>query len=78
VHRPDFIAAVIALIVGLHFFPLASLFGRPIYYGTGILGCAIGSFALFVSEPRLRTSVVGLSFGSLLWITTAVVLSYID
>lgn len=31
IHRPDLILPAIALIVGLHFFPLASLFGSPIY-----------------------------------------------
>ena len=76
VHRPDFIPPAIALIVGLHFFPLASLFGRSFYYGTGILGCAIGGSAFFISDPSLRTSAVGLSFGLLLWLTTAIVLLY--
>jgi len=76
VHRPDFIPSAIALIVGLHFFPLASLFGRSVYYGTGILGCAIGGSAFFISDPSFRTSVVGLSFGLLLWLTTVNVLFY--
>src|SRR5262249_1356482 len=53
VHRPDFIPPAIALIVGLHFFPLASLFRRSVYYGTGILGCAIGGSAFFISDPSL-------------------------
>jgi len=74
VHRPDFIPPAIAFIVGLHFFPLASLFGRSVYCGTGILGCAIGGSAFFISDPSLRTSVVGLSFGLLLWLTTLTVL----
>ena len=75
VHRPEFILTVTALIVGLHFFPLASLFGSSVYYGTGILGCAIGVGGFFISETRLRTSVVGFSFGLLLWLTTTVVLA---
>lgn len=73
-HRPQYIAPVIAVIVGLHFFPLASLFGRPVYYATGLLGCAIGIVGLVISDPALRTSFVGLSFGSLLWLTVTAVL----
>ncbi len=34
-HRPMYIAPAIALIVGLHFFPLARLFGNPLHYATG-------------------------------------------
>jgi hypothetical protein len=74
IHRPQFIAPVIAIIVGLHFFPLASLFGAPVYYATGSLGCAIGITGLLISDPALRMSFVGLSFGSLLWLTVAAVL----
>jgi hypothetical protein len=73
-HRPQAISPVIALIVGLHFFPLASLFGRPVYYATGLLGCVIGITGLLISDPALRMSFVGLSFGSLLWLTVAAVL----
>lgn len=74
VHRPQFIAPVIAIIVGLHFFPLAGLFGAHLYYATGSFGCAIGITGLLISDPALRMSFVGLSFGSLLWLTVAAVL----
>ena len=74
VHRPLFIAPVIAIIVGLHFFPLASLFGARVYYATGSFGCAIGITGLLISDPALRMSFVGFSFGSLLWLTVAAVL----
>ena len=74
VHRPQFIAPVIAIIVGLHFFPLASVFGAHLYYATGSLGCMIGIVGLLISDSALRTSFVGLSFGSLLWLTVAAVL----
>jgi Mg2+/citrate symporter len=63
--RPDFIAPAIALIVGLHFLPLAGLFQRPSYYVTGLLGCAIGVAGLLIPEPSVRQSTVGLSFGLL-------------
>src|SRR5271166_4740526 len=41
-HRPDYILCAIALIVGVHFLPLAHWFGLALYYGTGAVGCAIG------------------------------------
>lgn len=73
-HRSPFIAPAIAIIVGLHFFPLASLFDARVYYATGSFGCAIGITGLLISDPALRMSFVGLSFGSLLWLTVAAVL----
>ena len=76
-HRPDFISSAIALVVGLHFFPLASLFDRRVYYGTGILGCVIGAVGFLISDPRIRNSFVGLSFGLLLWLTVAAVLAQV-
>lgn len=68
-HHPDFILCGIALIVGVHFVPLAALFHRPIYYWTGFLGCAIGLLGFFIADSLLRQKVVGLSFGLLLWVT---------
>ena len=73
-HRQQFIAPVIAIIVGLHFFPLARLFGADLYYATGSLGCAIGISGLLISDSALRMSFVGLTFGSLLWLTVVAVL----
>jgi hypothetical protein len=74
VHRTELIAPAIAIIVGLHFFPLARLFQRPSYYATGILGCAIGVAGFLISDPAVRLSAVGLSFGLLLWLTVLDVL----
>jgi hypothetical protein len=71
VHRPAYILCVIAAIVGIHFLPLARLFGAPVYCATGLLGCAIGATGLFVADPGLRQIVVGLSFGLVLWATAA-------
>ena len=74
VRRPDFIAPVIAVIVGLHFLPLVGLFQRPLYYATGILGTTIGIAGFFIADPSTRQSLVGLSFGLLLWLTVTVML----
>ncbi len=74
-HRPAAILAGIAIIVGLHFFPLAALFGRPLYYATGTIGCGIGVIALMMPDTPIRNSFTGLSFGTLLWVTAAIVLA---
>jgi hypothetical protein len=74
VRRPDFIAPAIAVIVGLHFLPLAGLFQQPQYYISGIVGCAIGVAGFLIPDPRARLSAVGLSFGLLLWFTVMTVL----
>lgn len=70
---PDYILCAIALIVGIHFFPLAALFKVPLYYGTGLLGCTIGIVGFFIADIGLRQNVVGLSFGALLWVTAALI-----
>ena len=71
IHYPDYILCGIALIVAVHFFPLAALFRAPVFYGTALLGCAIGLVGFFMGDSVLRQKVVGLSFGSLLWATAA-------
>jgi hypothetical protein len=70
-HYQDYILCGIALIVGVHFFPLASLFKAPLYYGAALLGCAIGLIGFFMDDAGLRQKVVGISFGVLLWATAA-------
>jgi hypothetical protein len=67
----DYILCGIALIVGVHFFPLAALLRTPLYYGTGLVGCAVGLVGFFMADSVLRQKVVGISFGLLLWATAA-------
>ena len=74
IHRTGFIAPAIAVIVGIHFLPLAALFRQPSYYATGTLGCIIGVIGFLIADDAARLSVVGLSFGLLLWLTTIAVL----
>jgi hypothetical protein len=71
IHYPGYIPCAIALIVGVHFFPLAPLFRAPIYHVTGFLGCVIALAGAFAADDILRQRVVGLSFGLLLWATAA-------
>jgi hypothetical protein len=71
IRYPDYIVCGIALIVAVHFFPLAALFKAPLYYGTALVGCAIALIGFFMADAGLRQKVVGLSFGLLLWATAA-------
>jgi len=45
------------------------------YYVTALLGRLIGVAGLLIADPALRHSIVGLSFGLLLWLTVAAVLA---
>lgn len=75
VRQPEWIPAAIALIVGIHFFPLASIFRVRIYHATGFLLCAV--FALTVSlafasgVEAVWFAVPGLGSALVLWITGA-------
>jgi hypothetical protein len=71
IHYPDYILCGVALIVAVHFFPLAALFKAPLYYGTALVGSAIALFGFFMADAGLRQKVVGLSFGLMLWATAA-------
>jgi hypothetical protein len=71
IHYPDYILCGIALIVAVHFFPLAALFKAPLYYGTALGGCAIALVGFFMADAGLRQKVVGIFFGLLLWATAA-------
>lgn len=74
----ELIPLVIAIIVGVHFFPLAPLFQIKLYYWTGALLCllAIGTW-LFVpaefmaGEHQINSYMITTGFGSalILWAT---------
>jgi hypothetical protein len=70
----DWIPVAVALIVGVHFLPLASVFEMPLYYWTGglsILG-VLGCLRIHEVGPRLLC--VGLVMGAVLWATTLLLL----
>ncbi|MBW7453488.1 DUF7010 family protein [Paenibacillus sepulcri] len=81
-HHTDLIPLVTAIIVGVHFFPLASLFKVRLYHITGALLCllAIGTW-LFVPvnvmlgdhQISAFMSVVGLGSALILWGTSVVI-----
>jgi uncharacterized membrane protein len=70
------IPAVVTIIVGIHFFPLAKLFGVRAYYVTGAALCAIAVVA-FLLAPASRLAFVGLGCAAALFATAAYVLSLV-
>jgi hypothetical protein len=72
----SFIPAVVALIVGIHFFPLARLYGVRAYHVTGAALCALALVTFFLA-PAWRLPFVGLGSGLTLFATAAYVLSLV-
>lgn len=72
-----FIVPAVAIIVGLHFLPLAKLFQVKIYYVAGALITLAGLAGLAVDAPH-RALVTGLASAVLLWLTCAYRLAFED
>lgn len=72
--RRDLIAPVVAIIVGLHFLPLARWLPAPIYYRTGALLVIVGLASTAIQEPSERTLTVCVGAAAVLWLSSAVVL----
>ena len=64
---------VVAIIVGVHFFPLAELFRVRAYHATGAALCVLGAVA-FVLGPSARLPFVGLGCAATLFATAAYML----
>lgn len=68
---------IMALIVGIHFFPLAQLFREKFYYGTGAVLCILGIITFFlpmeatIGHVTLIATSAFIGFGSALtlWVT---------
>jgi hypothetical protein len=71
--RRDIILPTIALIVGLHFAPLANLFGAPLYYFTAG-AITFTSLVSFLLPAPKRQATACLGCGIALWLTSAVLL----
>lgn len=73
--RPEWTPAVVALIVGIHFFPLASIFRVRIYHITGLLLCAVFALTVILAAASgvgaVWFAVPGLGSASVLWATGA-------
>ncbi|GCE28737.1 hypothetical protein KDA_42210 [Dictyobacter alpinus] len=63
-HRFDLFFPIMAIIVGLHFFPLAPLFHMKSYYLVGAILCVLGLLALFVlpAHAQLGTYQINLQW----------------
>lgn len=69
----DAIVPVIAIIVGLHFLPLARGIPVPLYYATGSALVALGLGALLLPGPE-RMETTGLVAAVIMWISAAVLI----
>lgn len=81
-HDDQLIPLVVALIVGIHFLPLAALFHVPVYYLTGVCmivlaGCGLIGlfFDLTLGGPYVWSMVIGLGNTLILWSTTLYLLT---
>jgi hypothetical protein len=64
-----------ALVVGLHFLPLARVFSVPLYAWTGgVLSLLAVGCALLPVDPSLRLRALGLTVGATLWLTATAAL----
>lgn len=78
INQTDLIPGVIAIIVGIHFLPLASLFQIKVYYATGVLLCLLALITwlivpdtVMVGEHQILAplSLLGLGCALILWTT---------
>jgi hypothetical protein len=70
-HMPEYIAPAIAIIVGLHLFPLAESFHYPPHYVTGSL-LLVWSLLSLAIEPRAEVAgVAALGTGAILFASAA-------
>lgn len=70
-----FAAPVIAMIVGLHFLPLARWLPVRLYYGTGAALITLGGLGCAVTDAHRRLLLVSFGAAGLLWLTAAVLLA---
>ncbi len=72
--HPLLIPVAIALIVGLHFLPLARVFGLRVYTFTGVLCVACSLASLLVTDETARLLALGLAMAAVLWVSAGLVL----
>lgn len=72
--HPDLITASIAIIVGLHFLPLAAIFRLPLYYTTGSMMTTWAIICLIFLQPPPRTVSISIGCGFVLWLTSLTLL----
>jgi hypothetical protein len=67
----DLFASVVAIIVGVHFFPLARLFKAGIYNITGAACILVGIVSFLSKTEPARQDFIGFSMGIIPWFTVA-------
>ena len=72
IKKLDFAAPVIAIIVGLHFIPLARGLPARSHYVTSVVLVALGIAGFGVPDVRQRILAVSLGAACVLWLTCAV------
>jgi hypothetical protein len=69
--RGDLAWSWIAVVIGVHFLPLAWVFRVRIYYVTGIASIVVALLAIAVFDEPPRTLVLGYGMGVVAWCTCA-------
>lgn len=72
--RPELIPVAVALIVGLHFLPLARLFRSRSYYWVGSLIVLLACACLLIEDAQARLAALGFGVGLVLWFTSGLML----
>ncbi|HUQ33059.1 MAG TPA: hypothetical protein VM095_13140 [Pyrinomonadaceae bacterium] len=70
----DYAAPVIAIIVGLHFVPLARWLPARLYYGTSALLILLGVCGFAIRRPDQRLLIVSVGAACALWLTCIIIL----
>ncbi len=75
-HHPEFLLPFVAIVVGVHFFPLARLFDVPLYYVTGALFVLAGVTVMLavpvhtmIGNLHAWNALVGAICAVMLWLT---------
>ena len=76
--RRDLIAPAVAVIVGLHFLPIARWLPAPIYYLTAALLVAVGMAGAIVQDLPARILTVCIGAAAALWLSCGMVLLRAD
>jgi hypothetical protein len=69
-----FVAPVVAIIIGLHFFPLARWLPARLYYGTAAALIAIGAVGWVLNDAHRRLLFVCFGSAAVLWFTATATL----
>ncbi|MDT4968166.1 MAG: hypothetical protein QOJ64_2903 [Acidobacteriota bacterium] len=72
--QSDYAAPVIAIVVGLHFVPLAHLLPARLYYATAAFLVLLGICGFAIRDRDLRLFMVGVAAACILWLTSVAVL----